>query len=275
MRLFLVIVGMIGVLQAKPVVEGKLIGQLGNQMFEIAATVGYALDHDLSPIFPGLVTDHEHGIPINYKHLFSHLDTRKEKITREYKEPVADYREIPGIPNVRLCGYFQSEKYFEKHKEKIKELFAPSPEILSYLHTKYSALINDPTTVSIHLRSYHKDDPRQRTYIQYGREFVVKAMEVFPEESTFIIFSNDMRWCKEELAGIQKKIVFIEGEAYYHDLYLMSYCKHNIISNSSFSWWGAYLNRNPDKIVVAPIRWYSKRCGIGEADLLPEGWLRI
>ena len=280
MRFFIFFISFISMALAKPaeykpVVEGELIGQLGNQMFIIATTVSYGLEHGLEPIFPTLLSEKGNNVPINYKHLFYHLEARKEPIQKIYKEPTANYREIPYFPNVRLSGYFQSEKYFIKHKEEILELFQPSEEIVSYLREKYASIMDDPLAVSIHLRSYRKEDPRQKIYVQYDREYIEKAIKQFPKDSTFVVFSNDMKWCKKELSGLERKFIFIEGNAHYHDLYLMSFCKHNIISNSSFSWWGAYLNKNPEKKVIAPRCWYTKKCGIKEKDLVPDGWVRI
>ena len=258
-------------------VEGKLTGQIGNQMFVIAATVGLALDHGATAIFPGLLTDKTNNIPLNYQKVFYHLDTRKmpRRGIKEYHEPDANYRQIPYRPNMKLYGYFQSEKYFQRHKEEICALFAPHPEILNYLQENYSEILKEPITVSIHLRSYHDHDPDQKIYIQYGLDYFERAMQLFPEETLFVVFSNRMNWCKELFANVKRRLIFVENEPHYHDLYLMSLCKHNIICNSSFSWWAAYLNKNPDKVIIAPTRWYTPGCGIGEKDLVPEGWVRL
>ena len=100
-------------------------------------------------------------------------------------------------------------------------------------------------------------------------------MALFPEDALFVIFSNDMEGCKKELASIPRPMIFIEGEPHYHDLYLMSFCKHTIICNSSFSWWAAYLNPNPRKKIVAPPRWYTSGCGLDDKDVVPPEWLRV
>jgi glycosyltransferase involved in cell wall biosynthesis len=258
-------------------VEGKLTGQLGNQMFIIAATTSLALDHGAIPVFPSLAADKWNHLPLNFEPVFHRLDTsipNSHKIT-VYQEPSFTYQEIPFTKDMQLQGYFQSEKYFRNHKKIITDLFAPTPEISQYLNTKYAHILSHPNTVAVHIRSYRRFDPEQKTYIQCGKDYCKKAMELFPTESLFVVFSDDMRFCKRELRKLSRNMVFIEGEPFYHDLYLMSMCKHNIISNSSFSWWGAYLNQNPDKKVVAPTKWFADGSGLSEKDLIPEGWITI
>ena len=256
-------------------IEGQLTGQLGNQLFVIAATVSLALDHDAIPVFPDFLFDKTNGIPLNFEKVFYHLNTTKPGDLYEYHEPFYHYAPIPYIENMRLCGYFQSEKYFKHHKEEILELFAPRLEIKEYIESKYKDLLLHPNIVSVHLRSYYDHDPSQEVFIQYGKEYCEKAMTLFPEDTLFVVFSNKMEQCKKELASINRPKVFIECESYYYDLYLMSLCKHNIICNSSFSWWAAYLNSNPEKIIVAPPRWYTPKSGLNDEDIVPEEWIRL
>jgi glycosyl transferase family 11 len=264
-------------LPAKPFIEGHMMGQFGNQLFIIAATTSLALDHDAEPRFPTLATSREFNIPFNHQMVFHHLNSNSPDsgIENTYIEPNYYYEEIPYQPNMKIVGWFQSEKYFINHKDEILTLFAPHPEIMNYLNSKYSEIINNPKTVSIHLRTYDVEIPEvANCYITYGAEYVEKAMELFPEDSLFVVFSNQMKWCKQILQGIPKNMRFIEKENYIYDFYLMSLCKHNIICNSSFSWWSAYLNKNPDKIVVVPPLWFSPsyKSEFDARDLIPDGW---
>lgn len=261
--------------EGPPFVEGKLTGQLGNQMFVIAATVSLALDHDAIAVFPDFLSDQTNGIPFNFERIFYHLNTSKPLISSEYHEPFYHYSPILYQENMALYGYFQSEKYFARHKKEILELFAPPPEIREYLQEKYRDLLAHPNTVALHLRSYHDHDPQQEVFVQYGENYCEKAMALFPEDALFVVFSNRMDDCKKELAAIQRPMIFIEGELYYHDFYLMSFCKHNIICNSSFSWWAAYLNPNPDKRVIAPPRWYTPDSGLNDQDVVLQEWVRV
>jgi|GEM_PF-984532 hypothetical protein len=256
-------------------VEGKLTGQLGNQMFVIAATVSLALDHNATPVFPGYLSDKSNNIPFYFERLFYHLNTVKPPTSSAYHEPFYHYNPIPYTKNIALHGYFQSEKYFKRHKKKILELFAPNPEIKKYLRAKYQDLLAHPNTVALHLRSYRDHDPEQKVFIQYGKSYCEKAMALFPEDALFVVFSNTMDACKQELASIQRPMLFIEEPCDYLDLYLMSMCKHNIICNSSFSWWAAYLNPNPEKVVVTPPCWYTPSSGLDDKDVVPPEWLRL
>lgn len=260
---------------AKPFIIGRLwAGQLGNQFFQIAAAYNLALEHDAEAYFPDLASKTIDGIPTNYKQVFFRFNatTPKDPIQAYYVEPSYSYHPIPYSPNLCIQGYFQSEKYFVKNKQKILELFAPSEEIKNTLEKKYEFL-KLPNTVAVHMRYYLREDPEQKMYPTYGREYFEKAILKFPEDSLYIVCSNSIEWAKKILEGIPRKILFIENEPYYHDLYLMSLCKHNIISNSSFSWWAAYLNPNPQKIVIAPPAWNTPNCGLDYKDVVPDEWI--
>ena len=120
-----------------------------------------------------------------------------------------------------------------------------------------------------------RTDPDQKVYPSYGVEYFAQAASLFPEETLFVVFSNKMAWCKANLSGIAKNIRFIEGETHYHDFYLMSMCKDNIICNSSFSWWAAYLNRNPSKRVIVPSPWFAAEYKHDTRDLIPPTWIPL
>ena len=262
---------------AKPFIVSALHGQLGNQMFEIAAAVSLSIDNDAEATFPDFITNIEDNIKNNYPLFFSGLKTYDPTTPTAffYHEPSFTYAPIPYQPNMRMWGFFQSEKYFRHNKKRIISLFEPNKEIKKYLKEKYRDIINDPKTVSIHIRTYFKEDPQHTAFPLNGREYVEKAMGLFPADAHYIVFSDNIPWCKEALQGIPRNIRFIEGEAYHYDFYLMSICRHHIISNSSFSWWAAYLNPNSKKIVVAPKKWFQPSTGIDAKDLYPPEWVVI
>jgi hypothetical protein len=260
-----------------PWIIGDLVGQLGNQLFVIAATFSLALDHGAIPIFPDLVVKDSLDLPVNYEKLFYFLPysiPREDKEIRfSYQEPHFHYAPIPYEPNMRLSGFFQSEKYFAHHKREILELFAPSKAITEYLQNTYGFILEHPNTVALHLRYYH-EDPQGRYYHRLDRSYIENAIHFFPKDALFIVFSNEMGLCKELLKEFRRNFIFIENETHYHDFYLMSLCKHNIISNSTFSWWAAYLNRNPQKIVIAPKKWFVVS-HLDTKDLLPSEWIQL
>ena len=174
---------------------------------------------------------------------------------------------------MEIYGYFQSENYFKHNKEKICAFFEPSIEITKHLTTKYQDLLEHPNTVAIHMRAYKIENPDiEKCFPFLSGEFFMKAAEQFSEDALFVIFSDEMGWAKEEMKNFTRPHIFIEKETHYHDLYLMSFCKHQIISTSSFSWWGAYLNKNPSKIVVAPYPWFTPISGHDSSHVIPEGW---
>ena len=139
--------------------------------------------------------------------------------------------------------------------------------------------MSQPVTVSVHVRTYLDDYgrlPNNQDLHQFvGKGYYERAISQFPHDAIFVVFSDHIEWCKEHFSSIPRIFIYIEAETYYHDLYLMSMCTHNIIANSSFSWWGAYLNRNPNKIVVAPNRWVNPDWGYRTDDVIPTSWTQI
>jgi hypothetical protein len=263
--------------RVQPYVMGQLMGQFGNQMFVVAAAHSLALDNGARPIFPGFLEEADPVFQLrnNYEKVFYHLDASKPQVEPGfvYYEQAFNYSPIPYKPNMKIVGWFQSEKYFKQHKREILRLFQAPSRIVNYLQSKYEGIIDHPKSVSIHLRTYLKEDPEQKVYCNYGRAYVEKALAQFPDDSLFVVFSNDMKWARKALEGLPRKLLFIEGESYLHDFYLMSMCKHNIITNSSFSWWAAYLNRNPEKRVIAPPEWFAPTYVRDTSDLIPESWM--
>lgn len=265
-------------LHAVDFVEGELKGQLGNQFFIIATTVSLAMDNGATPIFPDLLRREKDNTILNYKNVFFRIKTSElaSKSTITYKEPRFGYEPIPYQPNMKLSGYFQSYKYFDHHRDEICNLFAPSADVMDHLFAKYDFILHHPLTVSLHIRSYWDHDPEQKVYIACTREYIEKAINHFPPEALFVVFSNNQPWCSKLLEGIEKDFYFVERDnSDHYDFFLMSRCTHNIISNSSFSWWAAYLNPNPDKVVIAPKKWFNP-CYISDTqDMIPEQWLLI
>ena len=265
-------------INASPFVIGDLMGQLGNQMFIISAATSLALDNGADPLFPALASVKQFNIPVNYEKVFRHLNASKpeENIEFYYLEPHFHFAPIPYCPNMIIRGWFQSEKYFHHHKQEILMLFSPSQEIESYLKNKYAEIINHSKTVSIHYRSYKTKDPNvAHVYADCGLDYYERAISLFPSDSLFVVFSDEIDWCKKNFSHLPFQFYFVEDETHYHDLYLMSMCRHNIICNSSFSWWGAYLNRHPDKIVVAPGNWFNQNYKTDTQDLIPDEWIVI
>lgn len=252
----------------KPFIIGSLQGQVGNQMFEIAAASALAWDNGAEAYFPDLSP-----VSNDYRHFFfrCNIQTPTAPIEFEWGHSPFGYEQIPYHPNMKISGYLQNEQYFAHHRDKLLELFAPHPKDLKYIQKKYSSILNHPMSVSVHLRYYQREKPDEDSFIQYEREYFEKAMAFFPPDALFVITSDNLAFAKEQMPTEGKNVLFIENEPYYIDFYLQSLCKHNIICNSTFSWWSAWLNKNSEKIVVRPAQWLGGYPDIGG----PNNWIHV
>ncbi len=252
----------------KPFVIGEMTGQLGNQLFVVATACALAWDNNADPYFPTVVSPTD-----VYKHVFFRCKIAAPDTLRNYtwEEPRYRYDPIPFYPNMQIKGYFQSEKYFKHHREKILQLLAPSSKDMAYFRKKYDWLLKSPNTVGVQLRCYFVEIPLASEYMQYGIDYLEKAMSLFPEDSLFVVTTNHVEYARKNMPKWAKNVVFLD-EPHYMCLHLQSLCKHNIISNSTFGWWGAWLNQNPDKIVVCPTAWKN---GLDVSDAIPPEWIQI
>lgn len=181
---------------------------------------------------------------------------------------------------VFITGYWQCEKYFLPIADEIRNTF--SIEILeSDINFKIAEAINNSQAISMHVRrgDMVKNPEVAEKHGSCNLEYYKNAMSFIEKEvqtPKYFIFSDDIDWCKEHLAS-SHEIVFVtgnEGLQAYMDIQLMRQCKHHIIANSSFSWWGAWLNNSPKKMVIAPSKWFNNS-DLNTKDLLPETWIRI
>jgi hypothetical protein len=256
-----------------------LSGRLGNQMFQVAAALSLAEDFGAQAIFPDFVLRKEDDLSKNYQFFFNRLLTTQppRSSTYTYREhPHFHFSPITFRPNMEIHGYFQSERYFKHNKEKICSFFEPSVKIKEYLTEKYRDLLAHPNTVAIHMRAYKLESlDIEKCFPFLSGDFFMRAAEQFPDDALFVIFSDNIEWAKNEMQCFARPHIFIEKEPSYHDLYLISFCKHQIISTSSFSWWGAYLNKNLDKVVIAPYPWFSPISGHDSSNVIPKEWHTI
>ncbi len=183
--------------------------------------------------------------------------------------------------NIYLEGYFQSFKYFEHIRTDLissLNLFQFIKDNKSYLNLYYE--LNSYNSVSIHVRrgdyasNSHINSIHGLCSLSYFHD-AIDFIKSKIDNPVFFIFSDDIDWCIANFS--EPNMNFLSSnEAPAVDLFLMSSCKHNIISNSSFSWWGAWLNSNTHKLVVAPKIWYlNKELNLGTRDLCPSEWIRL
>ena len=189
--------------------------------------------------------------------------------------------EILNLPNnIYLDGYWQSEKYFNDIEDVIRKEFAITVPQTGE-NQKMAELISSRESVSLHVRrrDYVSDLQTSKVHGTCGLDYYARAITEIcsmVDKPYFFVFSDDPEWSKANLY-ISHPVIFVDhNNAFtsYEDLRLMSRCRHHIIANSSFSWWGAWLNPGSDKIVIAPERWFNKE-DIDTTDLLPESWIRL
>lgn len=181
--------------------------------------------------------------------------------------------------NVLLNGFWQSEKYFKAISEEIRRDFTPSFSFAPHDQQVISE-INNNNSVSLHVR--RGDYVSLKSAAEYhgtcGLDYYRAAMRKIEEANgsvKYYVFSDDLAWCKDNFKETSE-ITFVQSTtgASACDLLMMSYCRHNIIANSSFSWWGAWLNQNPSKTVIAPFNWFAPHVPVNN-DLIPADWIRI
>jgi hypothetical protein len=229
------------------VITGLLSGGIGNQLSQVASALSVAWDRGDECIFDrrnyrrltqGNLTDEA------IETIFGRLrwaDLNLNEFT-EYGSDLYDGCELPASQNICLTHHFSFSKYFYRYRDRLVDLFKPSDKIKQQLVDRY----NPTECCSIHVR---RGDflrfPRFHSILPI--KYYAKAIERFPPDTRFIIFSDDIPWCRQRFSG---NVTFSEGNSDVIDLYLMSLCRSNIIANSTFSLWAATLNQNPDKRII-------------------------
>lgn len=287
----------------------KLVGGLGNQMFQYAAGISLSvklntnLFLDISAYSKKHSRDYRLNDAFNVKEsladgyllkkihsphyrmmnwLLSSIDSNnKIGLIRRYCEPHFHYtEEFKYISNnTYLEGYWQSERYFSPYADKIRESF----QFSSQLSSKAKFFLNkiqsgQATPVSLHIRrgDYVSNPSFNKTFGVCGIDYYENAINKIKSKvgDIFIfIFSDDITWVKKNIKFNTPYSIVDSEITDYETIQLMSMCSHHIIANSSFSWWGAWLNKN-NKIVIAPKKWFdnSER---NTKDLIPKDWIQI
>lgn len=182
-------------------------------------------------------------------------------------------------PNAYLDGYWQNLCYLHRYSSYIRNDIRLKTPILEE-DLFFADEIVKSNSVSIHVRrgDYISNVDSMRVHGVCGLDYYKRAIDLLAsryENLTFFVFSDDLPWARENLSFI-KNVFFVGGASdkkCAHDIRLMSMCKHHIIANSTFSWWGAWLNDHVNKVVIAPSRWYADGRNVDE--LFPPHWLRV
>lgn len=288
----------------------RLKGGLGNQMFQYAfmealkkrgrqvkvslgwyRKTAHAREFLLDKVFPGICLEYVAD------EIFDENDARWNKIKQDktglqafcdhyeerffwvedvWKEPCTYHPQIFQTRNCVFVGYWQSEKYFKDIRERLLGAFRFAASDTDLV--KFGDRLNKDGYVSVHVR---RGDYLFNPDVYAGvctQEYYLRAMDCIKEKAgndNWIFFSDDMAWVRENLyvpnAVYFDKSMFDRYQDWY-DMYFMSRCRHNIIANSTFSWWGAWLNQSADKIVIAPRRWHKNN---ETPDIWCEEWIRL
>lgn len=284
----------------------NILGGLGNQMFQYALAValkkkfpveivkidpsgfkGYPLHngYELKRIFnaslpEATVMDQTKVFyPLrNYRmwQLGTRLLPKRSTTVKENDEMRFTPSILTGEGDAYYLGYWQTEKYFKDIRETVLETFKFPQFDENSKNVTVMRKLEVQNVVGIHVR--------RGDYVAIGNtqglctpDYYRQAIEMMMEKtkpSVFLVFSDDIEWCRNNIPAFlgdvpAEYVDWNKGADSYRDMQLMSLCSHNIIANSSFSWWGAWLNRTPGKVVIAPSRWMNGR---GWVDIIPEDW---
>lgn len=201
-----------------------------------------------------------------------------------YNEPSFDFQsDALSIKSpVYLKGYFQSCKYLVGYENFIRKLFSFPINKLDEINKDLLIKIKNSNSIAIHIRrgDYVSDKVTAEYHGSCGLDYYLEAIELLVsknKEFTFVFFSDDSDWVKEQFKDLPFSKIFIDhnkNEDSWKDMFLMSSCSHNVIANSSFSWWAAWLNENPEKKVIAPKEWFKIK-DLNTQTLLPEEWIKL
>lgn len=289
----------------------KIVGGLGNQMFQYA--LGRALAHKNKTDLKLDISEYEnryklHRYSLQHLNIDEKIATAEEiKRLKDGDNPrillqlLKIFKKTPIVnsakshiiekkfsfdepilslgDNIYLDGYWQSEKYFTNIQDIIRREFQiktpPNPNNESMIKR-----IKTTDAVAVHIRrgDYVSDKNANSVHGSATLNYYTKAAKIIiysVKSPTFFIFSDDPQWVKENLS-LPNSMIFIDHngpEKNYEDLRLMSFCKHHIIANSTFSWWGAWLANNENQKVIAPLKWFNNNTDT--RDLIPAHWERI
>lgn len=287
-------------------IVARIIGGLGNQMFEYAAARAISLRADvpLKLDLTGFEAYDVHAYGLNNfniaediarggecvvgnpKSIFGKISRRLGLGTRLeiYRENglAFDSKVLALADNTYLDGYWQSERYFLDFEQQIRDDFSFKP-IPDAINQAYLDHIKSVIAVSVHIRrgDYVNNSTVNAIHGVCDLDYYQQAVEFLrsrtqSENLHFFVFSDDPDWVKENI-NLGSKTTFVshnDTSKNYEDMRLMGACHHHIIANSSFSWWGAWLNPSQDKIVIAPKKWFQSDI-LDSSNIVPNSWVRL
>ncbi|MCO5947663.1 alpha-1,2-fucosyltransferase [Mucilaginibacter flavidus] len=292
----------------------KLQGGLGNQMFQYAAAKGQSKSDEPIYFDHSFLEENclngEHFTARSYElNIFKNINVRTAKkwqreifrshkfLYRASRRFLSDRMQYVFQQNnemvsfggqqqfriLYLDGYFQSQSYFENSQQAVFQDFR-FPELDAHNEALKKRIFETKNSISLHIRrgDYEKSTVIAGIHGVLTLEYYQNALEIMCDRHRspeLFVFSDDTEWARSNLETAKIKACYIEhnnGENSWKDLALMTCCNHHIIANSSFSWWGAWLNPNPEKIIIAPKKWYNDPLYNSRAQtMLPDTWITL
>ena len=255
-----------------------IIGRLGNQMFQYAALRGIADKHGYDFTIP----ESDFNDEWNDHQLFEVFDLPNLKNKGRVADKFLQERQFNYDPelveqcpdDVSLYGYFQTERYFSHIADSIKEDFTFKKDVVENCKEVMEEL-SEPIALHVRRTDYvEKSQDHPPCSMKYYHE----ALKRFHEKRPVVIFSDGVKWCKEQDIFKPDRFLVSETDNNIYDMCMMTMCDDYIIANSSFSWWGAWLSHNPDPTVIAPKKWFGDTGYTAKnntEDICPDRWVRI
>jgi hypothetical protein len=252
------------------------MGGLGNQMFQISKALSEGLENGIDvkfkkeafiPMEGNQPSKYENNIFRNIKFEdYGDIPLQIDEVSWGYRNDKVFY-----YKPVKYYGYYQSSKNFKSQSNKIKDCFLPTQQFIDKIKNLYPKIFDDGS-VSIHVR---RGDYLSVSEILpvIDKTYIDECLRQIGEYSNIFIFSNDKEWCKENLN--YNNSVVVDGLDDYEELWSISLCNHNIMSNSSFSWWGSYLNLNKNKKIYCPSVWFGPKGEKNYQDIYEDNWYKI
>jgi hypothetical protein len=292
-------------------IVAQITGGLGNQMFQFAAAKALSLHYNCElkldlqnfnrEILPELEVNRQFELPAFKNFTYqeaskadikkfepkSFLDKKVQQLLPKHKRSIYSEKEYPydekffsARKSIYIKGHRQSEKYFSSYQNEIRSIYTLRDDLINEVEG-FKSELDDRNTVAVHVR--RGDYLRLPIILDWhgvlSKEYYFSALEYLSEHIPnlkILYFSDDIEWVKNELMPTYPGMVVSDNisKTHYHDFYLIQSCKHQIVANSSFSWWAAWLNPNPDKIVIAPKKWFNN-APYDTRDLIPDSWIKM
>jgi hypothetical protein len=260
----------------KMILTSYLMGGLGNQMFQISKAICEGLKNEINVVFQKQsFTPMNGNQPTKYisnifrnVHFVESLPFRNRitELSWSYNDIDVKYTN-----STEFYGYYQSSKNFGVYSKLLKDIFSPTQEFIDKLKNIHPNIFNKDS-VSIHVR---RGDYLNISNVLpiIDKSYIDESLRQLGGYSNIFIFSDDKEWCKKNLKYNNSTVV--ENLEDYEELWSISLCNHNIMSNSSFSWWGSYLNKNENRKVFVPSIWFGPNGEKNYQDIYEKKWIKI